>query len=88
MDDLNTESGQEKFIDRIAVRTTELIIKNLYKRQRDEISTVDICQEYNISRETLRRRIKSGILPTPQKKRNKNFYSRSTIELADLRGVL
>ena len=78
----------ETLADVISRRTVEILFKNLYERRRDEISTEEICREFNISRETLRRRIKAGLLPLPQKKRGKNWFPRHVIEIADIKSIL
>lgn len=75
-------------IEKIAVRVTEVLLQNLFERQRDEISIRQICNEFNISRETVRRRIKTGILPYPNKRGGKNWFSRSVIENVNIKGLL
>ena len=74
--------------EQIAQRTTELILQNLYKRCRDEMSVNDVCREFGISRETIRRRIKAGLIPRPDRKRGRNVFSRTSIENAEFRGLL
>lgn len=80
--------NENELIDAIARRTTEMILSNLFERHRDEVSTGEICREYGISRETIRRRIRAGIIPQPTRKRGKNWYSRRSIESCDIKGVL
>lgn len=78
----------DEVIEKIAKRVTEVLLKNLYERSRDEVTVKDICNEFLISRETLRRRAKAGLLPIPRKRAGKNYYSRHTIELANIKGIL
>jgi hypothetical protein len=85
---LNLTPQEEYFIEAIAVRTSEMILRNLYERRRNEISVEEICKEFNICRETIRRRIKAGLLPQPQLKRGKNWFPRQVIEAADIKGIL
>ena len=78
----------EAFAEHIANRTAELILKNLFERHRNEISIDGICKEFHVSRETIRRRIRAGLLPSPQLKRGKNWFPRHVIETADIKGIL
>ena len=82
------EQNLEELTEKIAQRTAELIMQKLFQRCRDEMSVHDICQEFNISRETLRRRIKSGVLSKPRRSRGRNWFSRYEVENADVRGYL
>ncbi len=75
-------------IKKLAKAIAEEVAKILYKHHRDEISLRDICTEYNISKQTIYRRIKCGVLPEPRKKGNKNFFNRTDIERADIKGLL
>lgn len=84
---MNYENSKS-LINQIAIRTAEILLRNLYERQRNEISTREICIEYGISPDTLRRRVLSGLLPPPQRKRGKSWFPRSAIEVADIKGIL
>jgi predicted DNA-binding transcriptional regulator AlpA len=82
------QNNENRIIETIAQRTADLIIQVLMSRQRNEISVREICEEYGISRQTVWRRQKNGMLPSPNRKRGKNIYSRSAIVNADLNGRL
>lgn len=79
---------EDRDIKKIALAVAQEVSKILYRRHRDEISLVDICAEYGISRQTIKRRVAVGVLPKPKKKGNKNYFTRSDVELADLKGLL
>ena len=65
-------------IKKIAKATAIELAKILSRRNRDEISLVDVCTEFGISRQTVYRRVKYGLIPEPRKKGNKNFFNRAS----------
>lgn len=74
--------------ERIAERTAEKILTALFSRSRNEMTIEDICREFGISRQTVRRRIRHGLLPKPQRRRGKYRFSRSDVIKADIEGRL
>jgi len=75
----------ERIAERVADKTASKVLRVLNNKQRDEISTSDIVREYGVSKTTIRRRRKAGVLPTPVIKHNQQYYPRSAVERADLR---
>ena len=75
-------------VERIAERTAELVVAALCARSRDEISLQDLCREYGISRQTVRRRVAAGLLTAPVRKRGRLYFARSTVEKAEINGQL
>jgi predicted DNA-binding transcriptional regulator AlpA len=72
----------------LARQIADLVLDGLFKRSRDEMTVDDVCREFGISRQTIRRRIKTGLLPKPVRKCGKFRFVRSTIVKADLDGLL
>lgn len=78
----------EKDIAAIAEKTAKIVLETMFNRSRDEMCTEDICNEFGISKETIRRRVKAGLLQKPTWKRGRKIFRRSDILKADLRGTL
>lgn len=74
-----------RIAERVAEKTASKVLRVLNNKQRDEISTSDIVREYGVSKTTIRRRRKAGVLPTPVVRHNQQYYPRSAVERADLR---
>jgi excisionase family DNA binding protein len=66
----------------------EAILCKLFDRNRDEITMNEICKMLNISKDTVRRKYKYGLIPRPAFKRGENYFLRSDIDRAIKKGVL
>lgn len=75
-------------VEQIAQRTADLVLACLYERSRDEMTVLDICREYGISRQTIHRRVTNGLLPRPRRRGGRSIWRRSAVIQADLDGRL
>lgn len=75
-------------VERIAQRTAQLILNGMFSRKRDEITMDEVCREFGLSKQTLRRRVKNNLLSTPIRRNGKNCWPRSDIIKAHLRDII
>ncbi len=64
------------------------IISKIFERERDEITMNEICKKLHISKDTLRRKYRYGLIPKPVFKRGENYFNRSDIDTAIRKGIL
>jgi response regulator of citrate/malate metabolism len=66
----------------------DAIIRKIFDRKRDEITMNEICKMLNISKDTIRRKYKYGLIPKPVFKRGENYFSKCDIDSAIKKGIL